>query len=137
MTRMHATQMAAPAVRLDDGIEVPQLGLTLFQVPPEETRDVIEQALDAGYRHFDTAAAHGNEREVGEAPAARGLPREDYFVTGKLANAQPDPRVDPRRLRGEPRTARPRPRRSLLAVNGSGLRGGAAARRLARARMDP
>jgi 2,5-diketo-D-gluconate reductase A len=83
--------MAAPAVRLDDGIEVPQLGLTLFQVPPEETRDVVEQALDAGYRHFDTAAAHGNEREVGEALAARGLPREDYFVTSKLSNLQADP----------------------------------------------
>jgi 2,5-diketo-D-gluconate reductase A len=88
---MHATQMAAPAVRLDDGIEVPQLGLTLFQVPPEETRGVVEQALEAGYRHFDTAAAHGNERQVGEALAASRLPREDYFVTAKLANVQPDP----------------------------------------------
>lgn len=83
--------MAAPAVRLDDGIEVPQLGLTLFQVPPEETGGVVEQALEVGYRHFDTAAAHGNERQVGEALAASHLPREDYFVTTKLASVQPDP----------------------------------------------
>lgn len=92
MTRMHATQIAAPAVRLDDGIEVPQLGVTLFQVPPEETRGVVEQALELGYRHFDTAAAHGNESEVGEALIASSLPREDYFVTAKLSNLQRDPR---------------------------------------------
>lgn len=92
MTRMHATQIAAPAVRLEDGIEVPQPGLTLFQVPPEETRGVVEQALELGYRHFDTAAAHGNESEVGEALIASSLPREDYFVTAKLSNLQRDPR---------------------------------------------
>jgi 2,5-diketo-D-gluconate reductase A len=83
--------MATPAVRLDDGVELPQLGLTLFQVRPQETRTVVGQALDAGYRHLDTAAAHGNEREVGEALAASRLPREDFFVTAKLANVQPDP----------------------------------------------
>lgn len=83
--------MATPAVRLHDGVEVPQLGLTLFQVPPEETRTVVEQALEVGYRHFDTAATHGNEREVGEALIASKLPREDYFVTSKLSNLQPDP----------------------------------------------
>jgi len=88
---MQMVQMATPFVRLHDGVEIPQLGLTLFQVPPEETRGVVEQALEAGYRHFDTAAAHGNEREVGEALAASGLPREDYFVTAKLANVQRDP----------------------------------------------
>jgi 2,5-diketo-D-gluconate reductase A len=88
---MQTAQMATPGVRLHDGIEIPQLGLTLFQVPPEETRDVVEQALEAGYRHFDTAAAHGNEREVGEALAASGFPREDYFVANKLSNLQPDP----------------------------------------------
>jgi 2,5-diketo-D-gluconate reductase A len=88
MTRMQADQIATPAVRLDDDIEVPQIGLTLFQVPPAETRGVVEQALEIGYRHFDTAAAHGNEREVGEALAASSLPREDYFVTSKLSNLQ-------------------------------------------------
>jgi diketogulonate reductase-like aldo/keto reductase len=89
---MQTAPIAAPVVRLHDGTEIPQLGLTLFQVPPEETQDVIEQALAAGYRHFDTAAAHGNEREVGEALAASGLSREDYFVASKLSNLQPDPR---------------------------------------------
>jgi 2,5-diketo-D-gluconate reductase A len=83
-------------VRLRDGVEVPQLGLTLFQVPPEETRAVVAQALEAGYRHFDTAAAHGNESEVGEALAAFGLPREDYFVATKLSNPRrgPQPALD-------------------------------------------
>lgn len=92
MTRMQTAQIATPAVRLHDGIEVPQLGLTLFQVPPEETRGVVNQALEAGYRHFDTAAAHGNGREVGEALTASRLPREDYFVTSKLSDLERDPR---------------------------------------------
>jgi 2,5-diketo-D-gluconate reductase A len=88
---MHADQIVTPAVPLHDGTEVPALGLTLFQVPPAETRAVVEQALEAGYRHFDTATTHGNEREVSEALAVSGLPREDYFVSGKLSNLQPDP----------------------------------------------
>lgn len=92
MIGMQTTQIATPPVRLHDGIEVPQLGLTLFQVPPEEARGVVEQALELGYRHFDTAAAHGNEREVGEALIASRLPREDYFVTAKLSHLQRDPR---------------------------------------------
>lgn len=88
---MKTTQTAIPLVRLHDGIEIPQLGLTLFQVPAEETGSVVEQALQTGYRHFDTAAAHGNEREVGEALVASRLPREEYFVTSKLSDVQPDP----------------------------------------------
>jgi 2,5-diketo-D-gluconate reductase A len=88
---MQTGQIATSAVRLNDGIEIPQLGLTLFQVPPEQTRAVVGQALEVGYRHFDTAAAHGNEREVGEALLASGLSREDYFVTSKLSGSQPDP----------------------------------------------
>jgi 2,5-diketo-D-gluconate reductase A len=93
MTRMQTAQTETPAARLHDGIEIPQLGLTLFQVPPAETRGVVEQALEAGYRHFDTAAAHGNEREVGEALMASGLPREEYFVTSKLSDLLPDPQA--------------------------------------------
>jgi 2,5-diketo-D-gluconate reductase A len=90
---MQRVQTKTPVVRLHDGIEIPQVGLTLFQVPPAETRGVVEQALEAGYRHFDTAAAHGNEREVGAALMASGLPREDYFVTSKLADLQRDPQA--------------------------------------------
>jgi len=88
---MQTTQIGTPVVRLHDGIEIQQLGLTLFQVPPGKAREVVEQALEVGYRHFDTAAAHGNEREVGEALIASGLPREDYFVASKLSNLQCDP----------------------------------------------
>jgi 2,5-diketo-D-gluconate reductase A len=91
MTRMQAAQIAAPLVRLDDAVEIPQIGLTLLQVPPEETGGVVEQALATGYRHFDTAAAHGNEREVGEALALSRLSREEYFVTSKISISQGDP----------------------------------------------
>jgi 2,5-diketo-D-gluconate reductase A len=81
----HAT--AVPTVALHDGIEIPQLGFGVFLVPPEDTREVVEEALGAGYRHIDTAAAYGNERGVGEAIAASGLGREEVFVTTKLWNA--------------------------------------------------
>jgi 2,5-diketo-D-gluconate reductase A len=77
-----------PAITLHDGIEMPQLGFGVFQVPPEETQMAVELALEAGYRHIDTAAAYRNERGVGAALAASGLPREDYFVTTKLWNSQ-------------------------------------------------
>jgi 2,5-diketo-D-gluconate reductase A len=81
-------QMTIPSIALHDGVEIPQLGFGVFQVPPEETREVVELALDAGYRHIDTAAAYRNEKGVGEALAASGLPREDVFVTTKLWNSQ-------------------------------------------------
>ncbi|HET7485383.1 MAG TPA: aldo/keto reductase, partial [Solirubrobacterales bacterium] len=77
-----------PSLPLHDGIEIPQLGFGVFQVPPEETQSAVESALEAGYRHIDTAAAYRNEKGVGAALAASGLPREDYFVTTKLWNSQ-------------------------------------------------
>jgi 2,5-diketo-D-gluconate reductase A len=77
-----------PTVTLDDGVEVPQLGFGVFQVPPEDTQQVVEEALAAGYRHIDTAAAYRNERGVGAAIAASGIPRDEVFVTTKLWNAQ-------------------------------------------------
>jgi 2,5-diketo-D-gluconate reductase A len=77
-----------PSLTLHDGIEMPQLGFGVFQIPPEETQSAVELALEAGYRHIDTAAAYRNERGVGAALAASGLPREDYFVTTKLWNSQ-------------------------------------------------
>ena len=76
-----------PNITLHDGIEIPQLGFGVFQIRPEDTREIVEIALDAGYRHIDTAAAYGNEREVGEAIAASGIPREEIFVTTKLWNS--------------------------------------------------
>lgn len=77
-----------PSVTLHDGIEIPQLGFGVFQIPPGETQRAVELALEAGYRHIDTAAAYRNEKGVGAALAASGLPREDYFVTTKLWNSQ-------------------------------------------------
>jgi 2,5-diketo-D-gluconate reductase A len=85
---MTQTEMTTPSLRLHDGIEIPQLGFGVFQVPPDETQGAVELALEAGYRHFDTAAAYRNEKGVGAALAASGLPREDYFVTTKLWNSQ-------------------------------------------------
>jgi len=77
-----------PTVTLHDGVEIPQLGFGVFQVPPEETQRAVEAALAAGYRHVDTAAAYRNEKGVGAAIAASGLPREEVFVTTKLWNEQ-------------------------------------------------
>ncbi len=81
-------ELTVPSIALHDGVEIPQLGFGVFQVPPEETQSVVELALDAGYRHIDTAAAYRNEAGVGAALAASGLPREDVFVTTKLWNTQ-------------------------------------------------
>ncbi|HEX6689412.1 MAG TPA: aldo/keto reductase [Solirubrobacterales bacterium] len=77
-----------PAVTLHDGVEIPQLGFGVFQVPPDDTQAVVEEALEVGYRHIDTAAAYRNERGVGAAIAASGVPREEIFVTTKLWNSQ-------------------------------------------------
>ncbi len=77
-----------PSRTLHDGIEIPQLGFGVFQVPPEDTQEVVERALDVGYRHIDTAGAYRNEKGVGAAIAASGLAREDIFVTTKLWNAE-------------------------------------------------
>jgi 2,5-diketo-D-gluconate reductase A len=85
---MNTAQLTVPGIRLHDGIAIPQLGFGVFQIPPKETQGVVELALEAGYRHFDTAAAYGNEKEVGAALAASGLAREDYFVTTKLWSSQ-------------------------------------------------
>jgi 2,5-diketo-D-gluconate reductase A len=86
--RKTMTQLTIPRLALHDGTEIPQLGFGVFQIPPEDTQSAVETALDAGYRHIDTAAAYGNEAEVGAALAAASLPREDVFVTTKLWNAQ-------------------------------------------------
>ena len=79
---------AVPGLTLDGGVEIPQLGFGVFQVPPEDTQAVVEEALTAGYRHIDTAAAYRNEKGVGAAISASGIPREDVFVTTKLWNSQ-------------------------------------------------
>jgi len=76
-----------PDLALNDGSAIPQLGFGVFQVPPEQTEQVVAQALDAGYRHIDTAAAYRNEEGVGRAIAASGIARDELYVTTKLWNA--------------------------------------------------
>lgn len=83
-----ADAISIPNVTLDDGLEIPQLGFGVFQVPPKETQRVVEQALAVGYRHVDTAAAYRNEEGVGAAVGASGIEREDVFVTTKLWNSE-------------------------------------------------
>lgn len=75
-----------PLVPLRGGSQIPQLGFGVFQVPPEETAEVVERALAAGYRHIDTAAAYRNEAAVGEAIRASGLDRSEVFLTTKCFN---------------------------------------------------
>jgi 2,5-diketo-D-gluconate reductase A len=78
----------AAAVTLSNGVQIPQLGFGVFQVPPAETQGVVERALEAGYRHIDTAAAYNNEAGVGAAIRASGIPRDQLFVTTKLRNGE-------------------------------------------------
>ena len=73
-----------PLVQLNNGVDMPALGLGVFQTPPEETRDAVQAALKAGYRLVDTAAAYGNEREVGEAVHASGVDRDEVFLETKV-----------------------------------------------------
>jgi len=73
-----------PTLKLNNGVTMPALGLGVFQTPPDETRDAVRSALDTGYRHIDTAAAYGNEREVGEAVHSSGLDRSEVFLETKI-----------------------------------------------------
>ena len=75
-----------PSVTLNNGVEIPQVGLGVFQVPDNGTQACVEAAIELGYRHIDTAAAYYNEEGVGAAVRASGVPREDIFVTTKLRN---------------------------------------------------
>ena len=77
---------AIPEIMLNNGRTIPQFGFGVFQVKPEDTAEAVTLALQAGYRHIDTAQMYGNERAVGEAIAKSGLDRDDLFVTSKLAN---------------------------------------------------
>jgi 2,5-diketo-D-gluconate reductase A len=73
-----------PTIKLNDGYDIPQLGFGVFKVDPDEAERIVSEALEAGYRHIDTAAIYGNEVGVGRAIAASGIPREQLFVTTKL-----------------------------------------------------
>ncbi|MFF7750838.1 aldo/keto reductase [Streptomyces sp. NPDC007971] len=75
-----------PPIILNNGVEMPQLGYGVWQVPDDEAERAVATALEAGYRSIDTAAIYGNEEGTGKAIAASGVPREDVFVTTKLWN---------------------------------------------------
>src|SRR4051812_36275497 len=73
-----------PALTLNNGVTMPALGFGVFQSPPEETTAAVEAALGEGYRLIDTAAAYGNEREVGNALRDSGLDRSEVFLETKI-----------------------------------------------------
>ncbi len=84
-------------LQLSDGHLIPQLGLGVWQISAGKTADVVLAALEAGYRHIDTASAYGNEESVGTAIRMSGIPRESIFVTTKLWNSDhgnPEPALD-------------------------------------------
>ena len=76
--------MSIPTFTLNNGLEIPVLGFGVYQTPPDETIEAVGVALETGYRHIDTAAAYGNEREVGEAIRRSGLARDQIFVETKV-----------------------------------------------------
>src|SRR6185503_13614463 len=73
-----------PFITLNNGVELPALGLGVFQSPPAETVTAVEAAIAAGYRLIDTAAAYFNEREVGEGIRRSGIPRDEVFIETKV-----------------------------------------------------
>ncbi|ROQ38629.1 2,5-diketo-D-gluconate reductase A [Frondihabitans sp. PhB188] len=77
-----------PRIRLNDGNSIPQLGLGVYKVDDDTAERTVATALDAGYRHLDTAEYYANEAGVGRALAASGLPRDDVYVTTKVWNDQ-------------------------------------------------
>ncbi|MGH3349738.1 MAG: aldo/keto reductase [Nocardioides sp.] len=83
--------MTVPTIKLNDGTSIPQFGIGVWQVPQDETEQVVSQALEVGYRHVDTAQMYQNEAGVGSALKTAGLAREDVYVTTKLNNSQHDP----------------------------------------------
>ncbi|HLH57965.1 MAG TPA: aldo/keto reductase [Streptosporangiaceae bacterium] len=92
---MPAVHIPVPAVPLRDGTGIPQIGFGTLRVQPSRdasqanidvTAEVVGLALQAGYRHIDTAQSYGTERGVGQAIAASGIPRDELYVTSKLAN---------------------------------------------------
>jgi diketogulonate reductase-like aldo/keto reductase len=73
---------------MNNGIQIPQLGFGVFQIPPEETEKAVSEALSAGYRLIDTAQGYRNEEGVGAAIASAGIQRDELFITTKLTNSE-------------------------------------------------
>jgi 2,5-diketo-D-gluconate reductase A len=92
ITRGHVVTADGTAQRLEDGNEIPLLGLGVWQVPNgRECVDAVRWALELGYRHIDTAQAYGNEESVGQALRESGVPREQVFLTTKFFPRRQDP----------------------------------------------
>src|SRR3954454_24865737 len=79
-----ATKRQSPLLTLNSGIQIPAIGLGVFQSPPEETAAAVEAAIAVGYRLIDTAAAYMNERQVGEGIRRSGIAREEVFIETKI-----------------------------------------------------
>ena len=75
-------------ITLNNGVKIPQLGLGTWFIDDDKVADAVKEAVKLGYRHFDTAQAYGNERGVGEGIRTCGVPREQLFVTSKVAAEQ-------------------------------------------------
>jgi 2,5-diketo-D-gluconate reductase A len=80
-----------PAIEINDGVRIPQLGFGVFQIDPDETAAAVRAALDIGYRHIDTAEMYGNERGVAQGIRDVGLDRAEVFITSKLHNGSHKP----------------------------------------------
>jgi 2,5-diketo-D-gluconate reductase A len=89
-----AKSLQIPEIDLIGDVRIPQFGLGVFQVPPDQTVENVTYALDVGYRHIDTARAYQNEAQVGQAVRASGLSREELFITTKLWNSDQANPVD-------------------------------------------
>ena len=86
-----------PKVTLNNGVEMPIVGFGVFQIPPDETEQAVDTALDVGYRHIDTAASYDNEGAVGRAVANSGIPRRTCSSPPSSGS-----RTRGRTMRGEP-----------------------------------
>ncbi len=78
--------MTVPDITLNDGNTIPQFGLGVYQIPPDDTAAAVRTALEIGYRHIDTAEMYGNEKGVGQGIRDAGLDRSEVYVTSKLSN---------------------------------------------------
>ncbi|MGH9045188.1 MAG: aldo/keto reductase, partial [Acidimicrobiales bacterium] len=92
MPEGRAGERGVPYLQMNDGNQIPQLGLGVFQVGPDETERVVSEAFEVGYRHVDTAQMYHNESGVGAAIASSGLGRSEIFITSKLANGNHEPK---------------------------------------------
>ena len=80
------TAQLSPSITLNNGQQIPQLGLGVYKLGTDEAPELIRKAIETGYRRIDTAAFYGNEAEIGEGVRTSGLPREEIFVTTKIWN---------------------------------------------------